>query len=171
MSSVPLPSYVEAIGERYPNCFCHAVGDGTVYENIVHDGGDSIPSQAQLDIDRADIQLAKLKIVRLAAIRAKTDELLYNGFVYDGHTFRNTDSARSDYHGMVTFQSMLTWPVALFPISGAQQVYFLELANLTVFMGTVLTHYQNTITVGLQMEGYIRACTSVAEVDAVIDGR
>jgi hypothetical protein len=42
-------SYIEAIGNGFPGVDCHAVGDGTVYEDIVWDNGLPLPSKEALD--------------------------------------------------------------------------------------------------------------------------
>lgn len=40
---------MQAIGTGFPAVGCHCVGNGTVYEDIVWDSGDQIPSKADLD--------------------------------------------------------------------------------------------------------------------------
>ena len=42
-------TYVEAISRGFPAVQCHAVGDGSVYEDIVWDAGEPIPSKEVLD--------------------------------------------------------------------------------------------------------------------------
>ncbi len=42
-------TYIEAIGIGFPTVYCHAVGDASVYSNIVWDSGAPLPSQATLD--------------------------------------------------------------------------------------------------------------------------
>lgn len=42
-------TYVEAIGKGFPTVQCHAIGDGSVYEDIVWDAGAALPSKAALD--------------------------------------------------------------------------------------------------------------------------
>lgn len=44
-----MTTYIQAIGWGFPNVQCHCIGDGSVYENIVHDSGDPLPSKATLD--------------------------------------------------------------------------------------------------------------------------
>ncbi len=43
-------TYMSAIGEGFPAVGCHTFGDGTVYEDIVWDAGEPIPSQETLDV-------------------------------------------------------------------------------------------------------------------------
>lgn len=42
-------TYIQAIGLGFPAVQCHATDDGSVYENIVWDSGDQIPSKETLD--------------------------------------------------------------------------------------------------------------------------
>lgn len=42
-------NYIAAVGTNWPTCFCHALGDPTVYSNLVYDSGTAIPSQATID--------------------------------------------------------------------------------------------------------------------------
>ena len=41
--------YIEAIGVGFPGVECHSMGDGSVYEDIVWDGGVDLPSKETLD--------------------------------------------------------------------------------------------------------------------------
>jgi hypothetical protein len=42
-------TYIQAIGIGFPAVQCHALGDGSVYEEIVWDAGAPVPDQATLD--------------------------------------------------------------------------------------------------------------------------
>ena len=42
-------TYIQAIGIGFPAVQCHALGDGSVYEELVWDAGANIPDQATLD--------------------------------------------------------------------------------------------------------------------------
>lgn len=42
-------TYIQAIGVGFPTVQCHCVGNGSVYENIVWDGGAALPSKETLD--------------------------------------------------------------------------------------------------------------------------
>lgn len=47
-------TYMEMIGRFYPEVGCHSVGDGSVYEDIVYDYGNSIPEKSVLDAKMID---------------------------------------------------------------------------------------------------------------------
>lgn len=42
-------TYIQAIGLGFPAVQCHAVGDGSIYEDIIWDGGADLPSKDTLD--------------------------------------------------------------------------------------------------------------------------
>ena len=42
-------TYIQAISKGFPLVQCHADGDGSVYESIVWDGGEPLPSKSTLD--------------------------------------------------------------------------------------------------------------------------
>ncbi len=42
-------TYIQAIGIGFPTVQCYTFGDGSVYEDLIWDAGDPIPSQETLD--------------------------------------------------------------------------------------------------------------------------
>jgi hypothetical protein len=42
-------TYIQAIGSGFPTVQCHSSGNGSVYSDLIWDGGDSIPDQSTLD--------------------------------------------------------------------------------------------------------------------------
>lgn len=42
-------TYIEAVGTGFPSVQCHTLGDGTIYEDIIWDGGAPMPSKEALD--------------------------------------------------------------------------------------------------------------------------
>jgi hypothetical protein len=44
-----MTTYIQAIGLGFPTVQCHALGDGSVYSDIIWDGGAPMPDQATLD--------------------------------------------------------------------------------------------------------------------------
>lgn len=69
-------NYIEAIATKYPGVNCWAPGDGSVYESIVWEGGDPLPSQA--DLDAALLQM-KRDHVWESMIKAERDRRKSNG--------------------------------------------------------------------------------------------
>jgi hypothetical protein len=61
-------TYIQAIGEGFPNVQCHAPGEGDVYETIVWDSGFPLPAKETLDewILSNDVTSSNKKITVLA---------------------------------------------------------------------------------------------------------
>jgi hypothetical protein len=60
-------TYIQAIGLGFPGVECHAMGDGSVYADIVWDAGVAMPSQATLDAwIAANPETVSVKITVLA---------------------------------------------------------------------------------------------------------
>lgn len=77
-------NYMDIIGTSYPTVFCHVVGDPDQYDNIVSDGGDPIPSRADLDQE-------KLMLVKASVIDGLSDDCA--NFIMDGFTCTALGSA------------------------------------------------------------------------------
>lgn len=65
-------TYLQAISIGFPNVFCSSIGDGSIYENIIWECGDPIPTKEQLDnfiINyKEPIKLSKLEFRKLFSI-------------------------------------------------------------------------------------------------------
>lgn len=64
-----MTTYIEAIGQGFPLVQAHCAGDGSVYSNIVWDGGEPIPSQATLDAWIAANPLGSGTMITVLAFR------------------------------------------------------------------------------------------------------
>jgi hypothetical protein len=90
---------MDVLGEKYPAVKAYALGDGDSYSAIVHDGGDTMPSEATL---LADL----LEFKRKAAWQAIQDERTrrQNGGVYissAGKWFHSDQTSRIQQLGLV----------------------------------------------------------------------
>ncbi len=82
-------NYIQAIGHAYPNVGCHAIGDGSVYENIVYDSGDPIPPQADLDT----WIVTQIKSDMWDLIKAERDRRTTTGGYKVGNYWYHSDNA------------------------------------------------------------------------------
>lgn len=65
-----MTTYLEAISRGFPAVQCHVVGDGSVYEDIVWDAGEPIPSKETLDTwIAANPEVASQSIITVLAFR------------------------------------------------------------------------------------------------------
>lgn len=83
-------TYMEAIGEGFPLVGCHCEGDSNIYENIVWDSGDPIPTKATLDA--WIISSVQLQGWRL--IQAERDRRKSNGVKVGTNWYHSDDTSR-----------------------------------------------------------------------------
>lgn len=70
-------SYMLAIGKHFQQVQCQCVGNGSVYEDIIHTGGDPIPSKSELDaVILADTREAMWQRIKDERDRRKTNGVL-----------------------------------------------------------------------------------------------
>lgn len=96
--TIRLPTYVELIGEFYPNCYVSAIGVEPTYESLLHVGGDPLPSKATLD----NLMLDKIKALKSMEVNAYRDEYLFDRFVYDNKRWDCDEVARGNINGALT---------------------------------------------------------------------
>jgi len=92
-------TYMQAIGEGFPNTQCHSIGDGSVYDNIVHDAGDPIPEKAVLD---TWIE-ARVKEDMWNKIQKERDRRRTGGVKVGSNWFHSDDASRIQQLGLVMF--------------------------------------------------------------------
>lgn len=134
--------------------------------------GGTVTNQSTLDAVIAahdPSPLSVYKAAKNAAIDAKTQALIRQGFTFDGRSFSLSVNAQMNWSGLKTFEGLLSWPVAI--TTNDDSEYSLSQANLTAFtgtgLGTVSAHYGSGRALKLQ----VNAATSKTEVDAVVDNR
>ena len=91
--------YMQAFGDGFPNTQAHAMGDGSVYESIVYDGGDLIPSKEVLD----NWILAKVKEDMWIRIQKERDRRRTGGVKAGTNWFHSDDASRIRQLGLVMF--------------------------------------------------------------------
>ncbi len=76
---ISVPTYIQLIAEHYPAVICHSPGNGSVYEDIVHQGGDSLPSKIELD----NLLLSTCKEKAKAEVNVYRKDWMNDYFTYD----------------------------------------------------------------------------------------
>lgn len=92
-------SYIETLSIKYPNVKAHAPDDGNEYEFLIHDGGDPIPPQVELDTAR--LVLTQEKMWR--DIQLERDRRKSNGVKVGANWFHSDDTSRIQQLGLVMF--------------------------------------------------------------------
>lgn len=112
--------------------------------------------------------LDELKDIRYAEIDMRTQELVTQGFPFDGHTFSMSLTAQ------INWSNFPNLPDALFPITIIdilETPYVCSLANKMNFYYTALNAKNGPLQSGGVLKATIHACADEACVNAIIDNR
>jgi hypothetical protein len=113
--------------------------------------------------------LEELKAVRIIEIDNKTQNIIAQGFEFDSHRFSLSLPAQINWSGLVTLQSILTWPMKV--TTWDDMEYTLTLENLLYFIGTGKDVITGAIDSGRALKVEINNATTVEELNAIIDSR
>lgn len=95
---------MEIIETNYPNVKCHAVGDGYAYGDIIHDGGDPIPPQAELD---ALLMPAEKEIMWQKIKAYRDNKLSTGGYPTASGWFHSDSEAQLNYEDLYKVKGLL----------------------------------------------------------------
>lgn len=112
--------------------------------------------------------LEELKEIRYTEIDMRTQELIKEGFVFDGKTFSMSLTAQ------INWSNFPNLPDALFPLTIIDIVetpYILSLANKMNFYYSALNGKNGPLQSGGVLKATIKACADEACVTAIIDNR
>lgn len=85
-------AFVDVIGHFYPTVYCHSTGN--TYADVVHDGGDALPSEAEL----APKVIEYKRIHKWEEIKAYRDSRLeLGGYPTSGGWFHSDALSRDNY--------------------------------------------------------------------------
>lgn len=112
--------------------------------------------------------LEELKDIRYVEIDMRTQELIAQGFAFDGHTFSMSLTAQ------ITWSNFPNLPDGLFPltiIDILEAPYVCSLANKMNFYFSALNAKNGPLQSGGVLKATIKACADEACVNAIIDNR
>jgi hypothetical protein len=121
-------------------------------------------------VDNDPVQLEKLKAERRLQIDLKTQELIAKGFVYAGKTFSLSANAQ------IYWSNLLNVPADQYPltVNTLDDLSTYEIASAeearAVYAAALMT-VKTRLGSGTALKNRIRAATTKAEVDAVVDDR
>lgn len=91
-------TYMDAIGIGYPNVGCHCTGNGSIYNDMIYDNGDSIPSQDDLD----NWIISRIKNDMWLLIQQERDRRkLTGGYKVGNYWFHSDNTSRIQQLGLV----------------------------------------------------------------------
>tara|TARA_Y100000593_G_scaffold90933_1_gene178502 strand:+ start:698 stop:1060 length:363 start_codon:yes stop_codon:yes gene_type:complete len=105
---------------------------------------------------------------RIAAVAARTQELIEKGFVYDGHTFGLSADDQTKWLALRTLVTDLVWPVTISPTTGE---YSLERTNLDSFLTSALSVVQGYKDSGRALRLQLEAANDLDTMIDIVDSR
>ena len=115
MTNIVTPTYVDAISEYYPNVIVQALGDGSVYEDLVNIGTNAIPDKSTLD--EKVLSLARLRVWR--EIQIERDSRREGGVHVGAYWFHSDDTSRIQHIALVMFGANMPAGIMWKTLSGA----------------------------------------------------
>ena len=137
--------------------------------------GDSIADQTTLDnivLNHEAVSLDEYKLNRIKDIDQRTQELISNGFPYDGEMFSLSEHAQLNWIGMKTadISDLLTFPMGITTIDDKEYLIQSK-TSLTTFYITGLGYKKAILDSGRSLKTQIKTAVDVAGIDGVIDAR
>jgi hypothetical protein len=134
---------------------------------------DPDPSQEDIDVFNASQSLHRLKHAKMKAIDARTDELIAAGFTYADKSFSLSLAAQAKMMGthQVKDDPALTYPINWNTINDDDVYAIANATDLNGFYLTGLGTYRTHVDGGTSLKDQVRAATTEAEVNAIVDNR
>ena len=112
--------------------------------------------------------LDELKDIRYVEIDMRTQEIIAQGFLFDGRTFSMSLTAQINWSNFPNFPDAL-FPLTIIDISEAP--YVCSLANKMNFYYAALNAKNIPLQTGGNLKAQIELCADEACVNAIIDNR
>ena len=119
-------------------------------------------------LDTSSMTLEELKSYRCIEIDVRTQELIAQGFTFDGHTFSMSTNAQ------INWSNFPNLPDGLFPLTVMDKndaVYVLALADKLNFYLSALNFKNTQLQSGSVLKGEVKAAIDAPAVNAIIDNR
>ena len=116
------------------------------------------------------VYLDHLKQKRYDEIDLKTEALIAQGFTYDSRTFSLSQEAQINWTNLYQARSLFTYPVSA--TTKDQDAYSIpDIATVEAFYQTGLGTVQAHLDSGRDLKVQVKAATTKAEIDAIVDNR
>ena len=168
LSPAELSSRVLASSIQTPLEYVSTLADSVT---ITFDGELSAPDLATLDGLLVTAALASSKRNKFDEIDARTEELIATGYVFAGKVFSLSANAQKYWIGLVVGKDMMTYPLAVNTLDDSSTYDIQDAATVVGMYATAMGTVKARLGSGTALKDLVRAATTIAEVDAVVDPR
>lgn len=140
--------------------------------------GDALSEMSQAEKDVVDAaDFPAYKQAKNAAIDQRTVELINQGFLYSSKVFSLSSSAQSYWNGLgnLAANGLLTepddFPMTVNTLDDTDTHDIVNIANAIGLFAAAAATIKGHLASGTALKTQVRAATTVAEVDAVVDSR
>lgn len=175
---IDVPRLAKEIGAAIPKPL-KVVADGTTV--TIDDGGGFTPGeQTTCDTVVADHiaafdPLPEYKLEKQRAIDARTAELIFQGFTYGGKTLSLSISAQSYWTNLYQARNIMAagglFPLTVNTLDDLDTYSVASVADAEGLYQTAVGTMTSRLASGTALKNQVRAATTKAEVDAVVDSR
>jgi hypothetical protein len=119
-------------------------------------------------LDLSDLTLEELKNYRYLEIDNRTQELIAEGFVFDGRRFSMSINAQINWSNFPNLPDQV-FPLPIMDMD--ENLYILSLENKLNFYLAALNFKNAQLKSGSALKAQIKACTNKECVNSIIDNR
>lgn len=118
-------------------------------------------------------QLSYIKTQKKANIDRRTDSIIAGGFTFDSHTFSLSTEAQANWLGLVVAKDMLDYSNGGYAVTTKddQEYKFANSTAVVQFFATGIGYIAATVAAGRALKIQVDACTTIEQVEAIVDGR
>lgn len=136
--------------------------------------GDQVVEMTQAEKDAVDAAgLPETKLAKYAEIDARTDQLIYEGFMFAGKRFSLSLGAQLKMIGtnQVRARPEIAYPIVWNTIDDADKHQLVDADEVLAFYLQGVGTYRAHVDSGTELKDQVRAATTIAAVQAVEDAR
>lgn len=130
-----------------------------------------VDNAAAISAWRDAMELPALKPMKVAAIDQKTEEVIARGFVFASKTFSLSANAQLTLLGTFNARTALVYPVRWNTIDDADVYELQSSVDVEGMYAAAVAAVRSALDSGTALKDQVRAATTRAALDAVVDGR
>lgn len=122
-------------------------------------------------MDKSSLTLEEYKVEKFKDIDDRTNELITQGFPYNGKVFSMSFSAQINITALYQSKDLLTYPIKYNTVDDLDTYNVVDAADLANMYFAALTTKKGHIDAGTALKDLVRVAATKEEVDLVIDNR